>query len=147
MMSPVIRKLALTLHIAVSVGWLGAVAAYLVLDLTVAASRDAATMQAALSSMRLITSYLIVPLALASLISGVLQALLTPWGLVRHWWVLISLVLTLFATAVLLLQVDHIGQGHPQGHTLLHSIDGLVVLLIITELSVLKPAGRTPWDF
>ncbi|MCW5877097.1 MAG: hypothetical protein KIS85_09510 [Anaerolineales bacterium] len=146
-MPPTLRKLMLALHIAVSVGWLGAVAAYLVLDLTVAASQDAANVQAALTGMRLLVGYLIVPLALAALATGVIQSLGTPWGLARHWWVLISLLLTLLATAVLLLQASHISQGHLQGHTLLHSIGGLVVLLVITGLNVLKPPGRTPWDF
>ncbi|MCW5877671.1 MAG: hypothetical protein KIS80_02235 [Anaerolineales bacterium] len=146
-MPPTLRKLMLALHIAASVGWLGAVAAYLVLDLTVAASQDTATVQAALTGMGLLVSYLIVPLALATLVGGVIQSLGTPWGLARHWWVLISLLLTLFATAVLLQQASHISQGHLQNHTLLHSIGGLVVLLVITGLNVLKPPGRTQWDF
>lgn len=146
-MPPTLRKLMLALHIAVSVGWLGAVAAYLVLDLTVTTNRDIATVQAALTGMQLLATYLIVPLALATLVTGVIQSLGTPWGLLRHWWVLISLLLTLFATVVLLLQASHISQGHLQGHTLLHSIGGLVVLLVITGLNVLKPPGRTQWDF
>lgn len=79
-MPPTLRKLMLALHIAVSVGWLGAVAAYLVLDLTVTTNRDIATVQAALTGMQLLATYLIVPLALATLVTGVIQSLGTPWG-------------------------------------------------------------------
>ena len=41
-------------------------------------------------SIELIGWYLIVPLALASLLTGFVMSLGTPWGLFRHYWVLIS---------------------------------------------------------
>jgi hypothetical protein len=49
--------------------------------------------------------YVIVPLAVAALLTGLVMALGTPWGLFRHYWVLISLVLTILATVVLLLHM------------------------------------------
>ena len=48
----------------------------------------------------------LVPLSVASLLSGLVQALGTAWGLFRHYWVLIKLMLTVVATAVLLAYVS-----------------------------------------
>src|SRR3981081_2425986 len=52
--------------------------------------------------------FVIVPLAFASLLSGLIQSLGTPWGLFRHYWVLVKLLLTTFATIVLLAKVPRI---------------------------------------
>jgi hypothetical protein len=51
----------------------------------------------------------IVPLALASLLSGLIQSLATPWGLFRHYWIMTKLFLTIFATVVLLKKMPLIG--------------------------------------
>ena len=99
--SPV-RKLTLAVHLTCSVGWLGAVVAYLTLDLTVATSGDVAVIRSAWMGMALVVSWAIVPLALASVVTGLVMGLGTKWGLFRHWWVLISFVLTILATLVLL---------------------------------------------
>ena len=56
-------------------------------------------------------NFVIVPLAIASLLTGVVQALATPWGLFRHYWVVIKLFLTVFATLVLLASPP---RCHPQ---------------------------------
>ncbi len=40
--------------------------------------------------------------SLVALLTGVIQALGTPWGLFRHWWVIIKLGLTLVGISVLL---------------------------------------------
>jgi hypothetical protein len=62
--------------------------------------------------MGLLVSYVIVPLALTSLLSGLASAFGTKWGLLRHYWVLIKLLLTIFAVVVLLVQVKPI-EGLP----------------------------------
>jgi hypothetical protein len=95
-------------------------------------------------------------LALAALLTGLVMALGTPWGLFRHYWVLISLVLTILATVVLLMHMPtvssladlvrtadgaHLGG---LGGDLVHPGLGLVVLLVITGLNVYKPRGLTP---
>jgi DMSO/TMAO reductase YedYZ heme-binding membrane subunit len=103
-MSPGIRKFALAAHLTVSIGWFGAVAAYLALDVTVATSQDLQTLRAAYLAMELIARFVIVPLAVTSLLTGIVMSLGTKWGLFRHYWVLISLVLTVVATAVLLVE-------------------------------------------
>ena len=160
-MPPRARKAALAAHLTCSVGWLGAVAAYLVLDLTVATSDDPRIVRAAWIAMGVITSSAIVPLAVASLVTGLVMSLGTKWGLFRHWWVVISLVLTVFATAVLLAEAQLISRfaavaADPTRSdadvlalpaTLVHSVGGLVVLLTVEVLNVYKPQGMTPYGW
>lgn len=160
-MTPGVRKFALTVHLMSSVGWLGAVAAYIALDVTVATSQDAETLRSAYFAMGLTASYVIVPLALASLLTGLIMSLGTRWGLFRHYWVLISLLLTIFATAVLLVEMGTISYfasvaADPAtsgddlrglGNTLGHSVGGMLVLLVIMVLNVYKPQGLTPYGW
>jgi hypothetical protein len=44
-----------------------------------------------------------VPLAFGSLVTGIVQSLGTPWGLIRHYWVALKLVITAFSTVILLI--------------------------------------------
>lgn len=104
-MTPVVRKFALTAHVTSSVGWLGAVVAYLVLVVAALTSQDAQRVGAAWIAMELTGWYAIVPLALASVFTGLVNALGTPWGLFRHYWVLVKFLLTVFATIILLLHM------------------------------------------
>src|SRR5215204_4057573 len=101
-MTPRLRKLALSVHIALSVGWIGAVAAYIALDVAAATSQDVRTLRAVYLAMEMVAWYIIVPLALASLLTGLVMSLGTRWGLFQNYWTLISLLLTSFATVVLL---------------------------------------------
>jgi uncharacterized membrane protein len=94
-------------------------------------------------------------------VTGIIQSLGTKWGLFEHWWVLISLVLTILATLVLISEAATVSQlatmvaggqapseSHSlQGSTLLHSVGGLIVLLVITVLNVYKPRGLTPYGW
>lgn len=156
-----LRKLMLAIHLTASVGWLGAVAGYLALDVTVATSGDASVVGAAWVAMGLIASWAIVPLALASLLTGLVMALGTKWGLFRHWWVLISFLLTVGATGVLFSETRVIATGAAAAadptttkdqllavpSTLPHSVGGLVVLLAVQVLNVYKPEGLTPYGW
>src|SRR5882757_3646258 len=153
-----LRKLVLTVHIIFSVGWFGAVAAFLALAIAGLTSRDAQMVRTAYAAMELIARFVIVPLAIASLLSGIVQSLGTPWGLFRHYWVLAKLLLTTFATIVLLAKMPLIGYAarwageatstsadlHTAGIQLaVHAAGGLLVLFVITALSVYKPWGLT----
>lgn len=160
-MQPSLRKLTLTVHIAVSVGWLGAVLAYLPLDIATAASADAETLRAAYVGMDLIARWILVPLAFATLATGVLIAWGTPWGIFRHYWVVVSLLLTAFATLVLTVETATISRlaalaadpsTTPDGlralpSTLPHSVGGLVVLAVVLVLNVYKPRGLTRYGW
>jgi hypothetical protein len=160
-MSPGLRKFALALHLTVSVGWIGAVAAYIALDVAAATSRDEPTLRAAYLAMESIARYVIVPLAFASLLTGLVMSLGTKWGLFRHYWVLISLLLTVIATAVLVVETQVISSfadmaADPTtssehlralGGTLVHSVGGTVVLLVILVLNTYKPQGMTQYGW
>ena len=154
-MAPRLRKFALAAHIALSVGWIGAVAGYIALDLAAATSQNAKTLRACYLAMELIAWYVIVPLALASLLTGLVMSIGTKWGVFRHYWVLISLLLTITATVVLLVETQTISYfatiaADPAtssddlqslGSTLVHSAGGTAVLLVILVLNVYKPRG------
>jgi hypothetical protein len=160
-MGPGLRKLVLATHLSFSVGWIGAVAAYLTLDVTVATVDDAQILRAAWVAMGLVVTWAIVPLAIASLVTGLVMALGTKWGIFRHWWVVISLLLTLAATLVLLQEAGVITQAaaiaaDPASSdmqlrelppTLPHSVGGLGVLLVIQVMNVYKPQGLTPYGW
>jgi hypothetical protein len=160
-MSPGLRKFALAAHLTVSIGWVGAVAAYLALDLTAATSQDARALRAAYLSMEPIARFVIVPLAVTSLLTGLVMSLGTKWGLFRHYWVLISLVLTVAATAVLLVEIRTIislgdmaadpttsAQNlRAMPSTLVHSVGGAVVLLVVLVLNTYKPQGLTRYGW
>jgi hypothetical protein len=163
-MPPGLRKFTLAIHLSFSVGWIGAVIAYLVLGVSAVTSQDDQTLRAAWIAMELTGWYAIVPLALASLLTGLVIALGTKWGLLRHYWVLFSLVLTIFATVVLLLHMPDVSvlaaaareaegaaldgpdkhlYSQLKGGDLLHPGLGLVVLLVVQVLNVYKPQGMT----
>jgi hypothetical protein len=156
-MPPRLRKLVLATHVTTSVGWLGAVIAYLALDITAVISEDVTAVRGAYFAMEVIVMYAIVPLALVSVFIGIVTALATPWGLFRHYWVLIKLLLTVFAATILLLEtetVENLAAAAASGAdprdlpgTLLHSVGGLVVLLLIVILSIFKPMGVTPYGW
>jgi len=159
-MSPRLRTLALTGHVVSSVGWLGAVASFLVLGIAGLTSRDAQVVRGAYIAMNLIGQYLIVPLSLATLVTGLVQSLGTHWGLIRHYWVLAKFALTVGATILLVLhQFTAVAEAarrvSDSGDSTLPNVGGLgtqlvadaglavVVLLIATTLSVYKPWGKT----
>ena len=159
-LSPFLRKLALTMHVTVSVGWLGAVAAFLALAIAGLTSENAQMVRSAYFTMELTGWFVIVPLSLASLVTGIVQALGTTWGLFRHYWVLIKLLLTVFATIVLLVHMQPVGRvadmaaeralaasdlGGLRIQLVADAGAALIVLLVTTTLSVFKPRGITPY--
>lgn len=101
-MKPTIRRLGLTFHVALSVGWLGAVIAFSTLAIG-SLSSDAQLARACYLSMVVVARGALVPLSVATLVSGVVQSLGTKWGLFRHYWVLTKLALTVLAAGALLL--------------------------------------------
>ena len=86
-MPPRLRKFALTAHITCSVGWFGAVASFVVLSVIGLRSSTAQLVRAAYLAMKPITWFAIVPLAFASLLTGIVSSLGTGWGLFRYYWV------------------------------------------------------------
>ena len=154
------RKLALTTHVSSSVGWLGAVVAFLALAIAGLTDSDPQVVRAAYLAMHLTTWYVVVPLSLAALATGIVQSLGTPWGLFRHYWVVTKLLLTIVATLILLLHTGPIDRvAEAAGRMDLSAADlrqvriqlvgdasaALFVLFVTTMLSVYKPWGLTPY--
>jgi hypothetical protein len=161
-MTAPVRKFALTAHVTSSVGWLGAVAGFLALAVAGLFGHDERVVRAAYLSMDLMTRLVIVPLCFASLVTGIVQALGTPWGLLRHYWVVVKLALTTLATFILLVHTRPIrdladvaavtspsaaGLGDVQRQLVGDAGFALVVLLTTTALSVYKPQGLTPYGW
>lgn len=156
-----LQRLMLAVHLAVSIGWIGALAAYIALDVTTVISDDPGRLRAAYGGMETIVETVIVPMAVAALVSGIAISLVTRWGLFRHYWVVVSLLLTAFATVVLLGEAGTVGalagiaadQSTLPGDlaaldsTLVHSIGGLVVLVVVLALNVYKPRGMTRYGW
>ena len=157
-MSPRIRKFALTAHLTSSVGWLGAVAVFLALAVLGLTSRDARTVRGVYLVMEPTAWLILVPLSFASLLTGVVMSLGTAWGLFRHYWVLFKLLLTVFATIILLIYMGTFRQmagvaADPiadlrvirNPSPVLHAVLALLVLLVATVLAVYKPQGITAY--
>lgn len=157
-MSPGLRKAALTVHVTSSLGWFGAVAVFLAFALIGMANPDAQLVRACYQVMGLTTRLVIVPLAFASLVSGVVSSLFTKWGLFRYYWVIMKLVITLVATVILIIHtqtIDRLADAAAKSAVLLSALSGaqlnmavasgltLVVLVVLTVLSVYKPRGMT----
>ena len=158
-MSPRTRKFALYAHLTFSIGWLGAVLPYLALAVAGLVSPNPQTVRSVYPAMELIGWWVIVPFSIAALLSGLVQALGTPWGLLRHWWIVVKFVLTAVATLILLRHMQEVsrvaaltaqaalGAEFRQGQIqlLIHPAGGLLVLLGIMVISYVKPWGRTPY--
>ncbi|MHA7284516.1 DUF2269 domain-containing protein [Arthrobacter sp. TMS2-4] len=158
-MPPRVRKAALVLHIGSSVGWLGAVITFLALAITAAATADENLTRALYISMDVIGRTALVPLSVATLVTGIIQSLGTQWGLIRHYWVIVKLVITLISTVILVLYIQTltalaeaaldpatgIGPGEvlPNLSPVLHATAALLVLTAALGLSIYKPRGLT----
>jgi hypothetical protein len=138
-------------------GWLGAVAAYLALAITGLTTREGSMASVAYRAMEVIGWLVIVPCSLTALLSGLVQALGTEWGLFRHYWIVAKLALTVPATAILLLHIPSVSRMarlaldaalatgdfvQLRTQLVVHAVGGLLVLLTITALSIYKPWGR-----
>jgi hypothetical protein len=157
MMKPGLRRFTLTAHVASSVGWLGAVVAYLALALTALTSGDTQLVRAAYLSMELIGWLVIVPCSLAALLTGLVQSLGTEWGLFRHYWISVKFFLTIGGITILLLHMPAV--SHMAGLAMetplstevgalplvVHAGGGLLILFATTLLSVYKPWGLTAY--
>jgi hypothetical protein len=159
--SPALYKLLLAAHIAVSGGWLGLVVAKVVLGLVAVTTNDRTVAGALVLAMNAV-NVAFPPLAIGTLVTGVLLSLGTKWGLLQHYWVATKLVLTVgvIVTAVQiggrLVEPSLAAASGPaaDGGTLLGlasaptllislSVAHLLMLAAATVISVYKPWGKT----
>lgn len=155
-MAPRLRKAALVAHVVSSVGWLGVVLAFVAVSVLGLVSTDEMTVRGAYLVMEQAAWFALLPLAVASLVTGIVQSLGTTWGLFRHYWVVFKLGITVVATGVLLVYMqtfEHLAQGAADASLeieavrnfspVLHSVAAALVLLLTTVLAVYKPRGMT----
>jgi hypothetical protein len=158
LMTPGLRRFTFTTHITSSVGWVGAVIAFLALAVIGLTSPDERTVRGAYLVMAPAAWFVLVPLAHASLLSGVALSLGTTWGLCRHYWVVLKLLITVFATVILLIYMGTFRQmagiaADPtadlglvrNASPIVHAILALILLLMATALGVYKPLGITSY--
>ncbi|MDX8037216.1 DUF2269 domain-containing protein [Lentzea sp. BCCO 10_0856] len=155
-MKPRLRKLALTAHIASSVGWFGAVLTFLAMAIVGVTNQDDRVVRAANLIAEPVVWYVVLPFAVASLLTGLVSSLGSAWGLFRHYWVIFKLVLNVFATVVLLIYTRTVDQfaavaADPASDLAplrsptfaVHAGGALVVLVVAMVLAVYKPRGVT----
>jgi hypothetical protein len=156
--APAIRRLTFATHVTSSAGWVGAVLVFLALASIALVSEDERTVRGAYLVMAPAAWLVLVPLAHASLLSGIALSLGTPWGLFRHYWVVLKLAITLFSTVILLIYMGTFRQmagvaADPvvqlglvrNPSPVVHAVLALILLLIATWLAVYKPFGVTPY--
>lgn len=162
LMSSGVRKHILTTHIIYSVGWVGAVAAFLVLAIAGYTTTDTQVVAGMYASLRVLIWYVIVPLSVLSLVTGIIQSLGTPWGLFRYYWVIAKLVLTAGATVLLFVHTQVVDRAAAEAlahsgmtdsamsqvrlQLIVDSAAALVVIILITVLATVKPRGTTPFE-
>jgi hypothetical protein len=156
-MPPALRRAMLAAHIICSVGWLGAAAAYLALGVAAEVNMQPQVIRAAWIAMELSGWFVIIPLACLAYLTGLVLSLGTPWGLFKHYWVVIAFVLTTLSLAVLLLHMPSVSTlaglartsddaaASRLGGDVLHPALGILVLGVVTVLNVHKPRGLTPY--
>lgn len=155
-MTPSLRKFTLTAHVTSSVGWLGAVVAFLAHGVIGLTSADELTVRGVYLVMEPAAWFVLVPLAFGSLFTGIVQGLGTTWGLFRHYWVVFKLLITVFATTILLiymktfaLMADVAADSSADlsvvrnASPVVHAALALIILLVAAILSVYKPRGLT----
>ncbi len=137
------KRLNLLLHVTSSAGWWGAVAAFLALAIA-GMTGDG---HAACRAMAVTGWGAIVPLAVLSSATGLVQSLLGAWGLLRYWWVLFKIVVILPCSLLLVLHLKALDacSARTADRMTVDATLALIVLMVPLALSVYKPRGTTPW--
>lgn len=151
------RQWLLFAHVVLSIGWLGAGAANVVLAVTAVRTSDADTTRVCYRLIHVLDFALVIPLAFGSLASGVLISLATKWSLWRYWWVVIKFALTVlvivFSTFGVGVWVEQSidatsvpGANSPVAFALIiGALSNVAAFLFMTWASIAKPWPKTPW--
>jgi len=144
-MSSPVRRAVLTAHIVVSVGLLGDCAGILAINVRAAVTDDPALAAASYELLEMFTIVFGIPLSLASLASGLALGFGTKWGVLRHRWVVVKLLLILSVILVGAFVIGpgvaamREGRGGAETMLILACAYDVVALTLATGLSVYKP--------
>ena len=143
------RKAVLTVHVVTAVGWLGVDLTLLALGVGGLTGADPEVVYPAQS---LVGRMLFAPLSVLVWLVGVVNAVGTPWGLFRHRWVLVKLLLTtamlglvLFLLLPALTEAGDLAGDLPRRDRVTMVVAPSVsssLLVFATVLSTYKPWGR-----
>ncbi|WP_410811220.1 hypothetical protein [Micromonospora sp. 067-2] len=146
---PTARKALLTLHLVTSLGWLGTDLVLLTLGVAALRGADPAVVYPVAA---LVGTVLFAPLSVLAWLVGVASALLTPWGLLRHRWVLTKLVITTVMVGLVLFlltpKLRHAGalstalSARDRADLVIAPAVSTILMIIATVLSTYKPWGR-----
>lgn len=154
------RRGILVIHLAGSIGWLGLYAALVVIGIVGLSTSDPVTFRSFFVVDGVLATYLMPVLSLLALVTGIVLAAGTSYGLFRHWWVVVSLVITTLMTAAVLIFL--VAQMRDLAATAAHLPDstimtvmskdrlklliaptaGFLLLVFLTGTNVHKPWGR-----
>ncbi|MFF9913422.1 DUF2269 domain-containing protein [Streptomyces sp. NPDC013457] len=142
------RRALLVVHVAVSVAWLGLSVGLLTLGIAAYTTGDSSLTEASYRAMKVFADWLLAPVAVVTLVSGLVLSLGTPWGLARHRWVWIKFWITLATAAATVFalrpQIEHAAAaGVPDPSLVSAPTVSTTAYLFMTAISVLKPWGLT----
>jgi hypothetical protein len=134
----------ITAHIVFGVGLLGDSAGFVAVAVRRAGSADPAFRDAAHDMLAMFALFFGIPLSFLALISGVLLALATRWGLFRYPWVMLKQVLIVSVILVGALVLRPLLWGDDPGDTalILGGSWDVLALLTATTLGVVKPVRQ-----
>ncbi|WP_188189281.1 hypothetical protein [Nonomuraea sp. SYSU D8015] len=152
-MRPRIRKTVLVIHIVASVALVGEVWGLVALNTAAALTEDLELAHSAYRLMPILVFAGGIPLSLTALATGITLGLTSHWGLFRHYWVVIKLVLLVAVICVGMFLFDPEGMAaategaRPAAATrqwgqVAALSTQIVMLLVATALSVFKPRGK-----
>jgi uncharacterized membrane protein len=149
------------LHVLSVVSWFGGANVMLIFGLPLLYAENGQQLYYTLVDLHLIDATLIRYPALAVLLTGILLSIWTQWGLFKHYWVLLKLILTLLIIIIGIFYLSdwlHIlkemGQQHgllsfqlpvfqDAGiHLLIGTIVNIVAMTFMTIITYLKPFGK-----
>jgi hypothetical protein len=164
-LTPATRKAVLVLHAVTGISWMGVDIALFVLLMTARTTDDPTLVVSGFNAIRIIVPVAVPPLSLGILVTGLILGLGTPWGLVRYWWVLVKLSLSLVMTVLVFLSLlpainsipvlsvtpmsaDAVraSLGFLPTQLMFPPIVSFLMLGVATILSIFKPWRRTPWS-
>jgi hypothetical protein len=146
-----LRKWTLMTHLVSSVGWIGADLVFLILSVTGFTSDDRGLQAACYRAIGSFAVWLLLPVGLLSLMTGLILGIGSKYGLLRYWWVLAKLVAlrpVVGHAATASGRVDptlaHRLGAAPRS-LLFPPVVSITTLSVATYLGVFKPWGRTRW--
>jgi uncharacterized membrane protein len=101
------KQLIVALHVISAASWIGGTMGLILLLIYLKSAANGEQLAYTLSSMEVIDDNLLKYPALLTLLTGVLLSVWTQWGLVKHYWVAIKLVLTVATIMMGILFLDN----------------------------------------